>query len=342
MSRTCSQIRIAILSLVLGSVLAMTIPQDASAENINKTIYAVFWYGCEEICQGFQDHIAQLNINAEIIIRNADRDKTRLPSFLDEARSLGADLILSWGTSVTLGLTGTLDDIDDPQFNNDIPQVFTFVADPVGSRIVESLDKTGRANITGTFSRVPESVNIVAIRSYLPTFKRLGLLYNRNERNSVLKFNEITQLAKQMNFELVALEMELDQNGQPQVEDIPDKMAELKASEVDFIYLGSSSFLDLNRDVFTGSAVANGIPVLSPYERLVRDSHALLSVAARLYDVGRLAGEQAERILVDGIPPGDLPVTRMTDFAYVVNMDVARKLNLFPSVDILQIAETVK
>src|SRR3546814_12483734 len=66
-----------------------------------------------------------------------------------------------------------------------------------------------------------------------------------------------------------------------------------------------------------------------------------MSVAARYYDVGRLAGEQAEKILVDGISAGELPDAQMTNFAIVTNMDVARKLQLFPPIDLLQIAQTV-
>ena len=46
-------------------------------------------------------------------------------------------------------------------------------------------------------------------------------------------------------------------------------------------------------------------------------------------------------ILRDDVQPGDLPIKRVTDFAYVVNMDVARKLNIFPPVEILQVAETI-
>lgn len=328
------------VSLVLISVLFLAFIQPANAVSVKKKIYAVFWRGCEELCHGFQDYIKK-NLNAEIIIRDAAGDKTRLLGFLEEARATNVNLILTWGTSVTLGITGTLDDINDSRFNNEIPHVFTVVADPVGSQIVESLDRTGRQNITGTFNRVPESVNISTIRSYLPTFKRLGLLYNTNEPNSVLKFKEISELANEMDFELTALEIDLNDDGLPNVENIAVKMRVLKEKNVDFIYLGSSSFLDSNRDIFTGSAVDNGIPVLSPYERLVRDSQALLSIAADYYELGKIAGGQAEKILVDGVVPGELPVVKMTDFAYVVNMEVARKLNIFPSVAILQIAETV-
>jgi putative ABC transport system substrate-binding protein len=185
-------------------------------------------------------------------------------------------------------------------------------------------------------------VNINTIRSYYPAFKRLGLLYNTNENNSVVKMQEIAKLAGEMDFEFVALELELGADGKPKSESIPLRMAELDAAGVDFIYLGSSSFLDVHRDLFTQSAVDHGIPVLSPYERLVRDSHALLSIAARYTDVGALAGRQVKSILVGGNKPGDLPVLSVDQYAYVVNMTTAKKLNMFPSVEILQIAETVE
>jgi putative ABC transport system substrate-binding protein len=324
--------------LLCGALLGA---QPSFAQSTQKTILGVFWRGCEEACRGFQDYLAERNIDARFVIRDAARDEAKLPVFLEEARRMKANLILTWGTSATLGVAGTLDDADDPRFNNDIPQVFTVVADPVGARVVETLDKTGRHNVTGTFNRVPEAVNINTIRSYLPSFKRLGLLYNANEPNSLLKRQEIADLTRKLDFELVDLELPLGDDGKPRVADIPARIAMLKEQGVDFIYLGSSSFLDVNRDVFTVAAVENGIPVLSPYERLVRESQGLLSIAARYYDVGRLAARQAERILVDGQVPGDIPVARMTDFAYVINMAVARKLNLFPPVAILQFAETV-
>lgn len=329
--------------LLLGTFLGLaTLTAPSGAGAAAKLIYGVFWRGCEEACRGFQDYIAEAGIDAEIVIRDAEQDAGRLPGFLAEAREMDADLILSWGTSATLGIAGTLSDVGDSRFNDDIAQVFTVVADPVGAGVIESLERTGRANVTGTFNRVPESVNINTIRSYFPGFRRLGLLYNANEPNSLLKRDEIAALAREMDFELVAIELPLEPEGQPRPEDIPATVADLKEEGVDFIYLGSSSFLDNNRDVFTGAAVEHGLPVLSPYERLVRDSQALLSVAARYYDVGRLAAAQAEKILVDGVAPGDLPVARMTEFAYVINMDVAKKLDLYPPVAIIQIAEIVE
>lgn len=330
------------LIAVVASVLFWPLAHAVAQAKKTFTIYMVMWRGCEEACNGFKDYIGEKGIDANLVIRNANRDKSKLPGFVEEARSLHADLVITWGTSVTRGIAGTLSDRGDSRFINDTPLVFMVVADPIGSKIIESYEKTGRDNVTGTRNRVPESVNIMTIRSYYPAFKRLGILYNTNENNSVVKVKEVAALAKKMNFELVALELELGEDGKPRSESIPVRMADLRAAGVDFIYLGSSSFLDVHRDIFTKSAVDHGMPVLSPYERLVRDSHALMSIAARYQDVGALAGRQAKSILVDGKKPGDLPVLSVDQYAYVVNMTTAKRLNMFPSVEILQFAETVE
>jgi putative ABC transport system substrate-binding protein len=326
----------------IGFALVVATWASMASADDQKLIYAVFWEGCEHACNGFKDAIADSGLDAEILIRGAEQDKARLPGFVQEARALGADLVLTYGTSVTLGMAGTLEDVGEDRFIQDIPLVFMQVADPFATRIAESFEGSGRGNLTGTFNRVPESVNIEVIRAYDPSFQRLGLLYNSNERNSVLKRDELQALSETMGFELVAMELDPGNDGAPGPAVIPLRMAELRDRGIDFMYLGSSSFLRVNGALFTASALENGIPVLSPYENLVRDHDALLSIAARAYDVGVLAAQQALRILRDGATPGDLPIAQVTDFAYVVNMRVARDLGRFPPFTFMQIAEVTE
>ncbi len=330
-----------VLFLVLLSSILFSVFTEGKS-NDKKLIYAVLWRGCEEACKSFTDSIINSELNAEIIYRNADGEKSHFTEWAEEARSLKADLVLTWGTSTTLGLAGTLDDINSHIFINKIPLVFMIVADPIGSRIIENYSKTGRDNITGTRNRPPDSVYIKAIRSYLPKFKKLGMLYNSNEPNSVQKVSEVLDLAKEMNFELLSLDLRLGADGLPVLEDITIKMKQLKSGGVDFVYMGSSSFLREYQDMYTESAINSGLPVLSPYENTVTDSNALLSVAARYEDVGKLAGEQALMILKEGKKPGDLPVRSVSRYTYLVNMKVAKRLNLYPSVEILQFAELIE
>lgn len=331
--RTC----VGTIATALMFALQATVP--AQAERL--TIYMALWRGCEEACQGFKESIVNSGMDVEFIERDADRDKSKLAGFVQEARTIRPDLVLTWGTTVTLGMAGTLNDAENPQYLTELPVLYMVVADAVGSGIIQSFEQTGRSNVAGVHNRVPEEININAIHTYFPGFRKLGMLYNPSEANSVGKVDEIRDLSKTMDFELVAIAFDLDAKGQPRLETVSEKLQALRDEGVDFVYVGSSSFIERNGEAFTAAALQAGLPVLSPYERLVTEAHALLSVSSRYYAVGELAARQARRILVDGISPGKLPVLAMTQFAFVINMRSARQLKLFPPLELLQIAETV-
>jgi putative ABC transport system substrate-binding protein len=215
------------------------------------------------------------------------------------------------------------------------------VADPVGAKIIESYESSGRPHITGTRNRVPEEVQMKAIRAYRD-FKRIGLIYNTNEQNSVLNVKTMRSVAKKMQFELVEAALDLNESGKPTLESIQRKIAELKEKNVDFIYVGSSSFLMAHRDQFTSTALEMGMPVAAAYEAMAAKSNALLAVASRYYNVGKLAGYQAEQILVEKIAPGDIPIRSLSRFSYVINMRTAKRLKLFPPLSVLRYAEVIE
>jgi len=303
-------------------------------------IYMAVWRGCEDACRGFQDYFRQEGIAANFIIRDANRDKTRLPGFVREAKELKVDLVITWGTSVTVGMIGTLADRDPVRHITDIPVVFMIVADPAGAGLIENYESSGRPNITGTRNRVPEEVQMKAIRAYR-YFKRLGILYNPNELNSVLNLEKIRKLARDMRFNLFEKSIDLNQNGKPILESVPQKIKELKDRNVAFVYVGSSSFLMRHRDYLTNSAIEQGVPIVSAYEAMARKSNALLAVASRYYSVGKLAGFQAKNILIKKLAPIDLPILSLSRYSYVINMETARKLKLYPPIKVLRYAEIV-
>lgn len=304
-------------------------------------IMIVTWNGCEQACQGFQDYLQQRGLDVEYQMRDAGGQSQRLNQIRDEALASPPDLILTYGTNVSRAIAGTLPEALASGGASSIPKIFMIVADPVGAGLIKSLDDPGRPDLTGTFNRVPETVNIETIRSYLPSFKRLGMLVNRDEKNSLAKRDEMEALGRSMGFELLSADIALAADGKPLVSDIAPKVAQLKTAGADFLYLGSSSFLREQREAFTSTALAYSLPVLSPYEMMVRDSQALISVAARYYEVGQLAGELARTVLQDGVNAGRLPIARMTRFAVTINMSVAKKLGKIPPIELLQVAETV-
>ena len=74
---------------------------------------------------------------------------------------------------------------------------------------------------------------------------------------------------------------------------------------------------------------------------MVRESHGLIALAAAYYNVGRLAGYQAEEILARGKTPGDMEVLGLDRFTVLVNIDTARELELYPPMLLLRYAEIV-
>jgi len=260
-----------------------------------------------------------------------------LEEIIGQARTGGWDLVLTWGTTVSLAALGTLSDPREPL---GVPVVFTNVTDPVGSGLVEGTGGSGRAGIAGTLSVVPDDVQINAIRSYRP-MRRLGVAYNTDEPNSVTSVERLRALAGPMEFELVEVEIPKNADGRPDPASIPDVIARLADAKVDFVYIGSSSFLLSHVKAFTEAAVAAGLPVAAAGEIPIRQGAGLLGVVSPIFVVVLLAGAQAEKILFSGAVPEELPVAGLKDYAYLINIDTAKRLNLLPPMSLLRNAVIV-
>lgn len=331
-------------SLFRVGVMLMVLAMSASTANAQTsdnplTIVMVTFRGCEEACEGFKDYVEQFEVPAEVIVIDIARDRDRIPGIRDEVRAIGPDLLVTWGTSVTRGMIGTVDD-SDAALVSGIPTVFMIVADPVGANVVTSLKNPGRHYVTGTINRVPEEIQMGVLAQYRP-FDRIGVIYNDDELNSVLKAEEIVRVGEDQGFEVVSRILRNGADGSPLVEDISVAVADLAESGVDFLYVGSSSFLLSNADLLTGAALDEGLPLATAYEAMVRDSDALIALANAYYNVGQLAGRQAERILVDGATPGDLEVIGLDRFTVLINIDTAAKLSLYPPMLLLRYAEII-
>lgn len=328
------------LFITLGLFTMIVAPLHA-AQTVDPPfeIFIVTFRGCEEACDGFLDYLDASDMDVSVTLRDIDRDRELLPDLVGEVNEARPDLLVTWGTTVTLGMIGTIAD-GGSGFVEGVPTVFMIVADPVGAGIVTSLEASGRPLVTGTRNRVPESTQMEILAEYRP-FTKIGLVYNDTEVNAVLKAEEIHALGADLGFEVVERIVAVDAVGNPDVGDIEAAVADIAALGPTFLYLGSSSFLLENADAFTSAAIAHGLPVATAYDAMVRDSKALISVASAYYNVGQLAGFQAERILSDGEHPGDMEVLGLDRFTVLVNMETARELELYPPMLFLRFAEIV-
>ncbi|MBC7906328.1 MAG: ABC transporter substrate-binding protein [Rhodospirillaceae bacterium] len=322
----------------LGAAAACAAPAVAAPEKRAKPfrIYMALFRGWEECAQGFKDYFTNQGIPVELIVRDAAQDKSKLPEFVAEAKSLGVDLVFTWGTTVTQEMLGTIDSVDPTKHITHIPAVFAIVSQPVGSKMVPNLKSSGR-NITGTSYLVPIETQVNLIQSYRP-LNRLGIVYNTLEKNSVGAVDELTELGKQMNFTISAVPVDLV-DGKPSVTTIPAKVAKVKADGVDFLYIPPDTFLNVNRDILTQAALDQKLPTFAAAENPVLNSMALFGGVYRYYTVGQLTAYKAEQILVHKKAPADIPIDPPKRLSLIINMPVVRQLGFYPPMNLLGLAE---
>ena len=180
----------------------------------------------------------------------------------------------------------------------DIPVVFTAVTDPVGAQLVRSLEKPG-ANVTGVSDMAPVAEHVALIREIVPSVKRLGVVYNPGEPNSV-------SLVK-------ALKDEAQKAGLTVVEATATKSADAQSAARSLVGKADAVYVPLDNTVVSAleSVVAVGQQAKLPVFSADTDSVARGAVASIGFDyrqVGRQTGEVVARIL-KGDKAVDVPVT---------------------------------
>ena len=291
-------------------------------------IYAITFRGMTDVEKGFSEYFSTRKIPVQITYRDLNRDATRMPGFLEEIRATRPDLIYTWGTSVTLGVTGPYDAVVPTQHITDIPVVFTLVASPTLAKIVQDVKAPGR-NITGVTHVGPTDAQIRAMAQYRQ-FQTLGVIYTPTEKNSLVVMDEIRKLARDLGFKLVERTFRLDAARKPTGDGAADLVREIKEAGAQWLYLPPDSFLGtLAEGVIIPTAMQLGLPTFASTEQLM-EAGALSGLVCRYYNVGQFTAHKAEQILVGKQAPGTIPVETLTRMSYQIRMPAARRLNLPP------------
>lgn len=294
-------------------------------------VYMILFRGETEVEAGFHQWFNDNRHEAEFLVRSVDLDASRVPGLLDEARSWHADLIYTWGTPVTMAVA-------EREF--DIPILFTMVSAPIASGLVRNLASSQR-NMTGVSHVVPASLQMNAIRNYR-RFDRIGAIFNPNEVNARVAVRDMRTEVERSAAEFICRPVPLDDAGRPRPDAIPGLLRELVGLGAQLLYVGPDTFLSTHRMLLTETALALGLPVFAAAEVTLRDARALFGLVAGYNNVGRLTAHKAAQILYHRAKPAAIPIETPGTYAYLVNMDVARQLDMMPPARVLQIAEQLK
>lgn len=295
--------------------------------------------GENEAERGFRDYLSDAGVRIDVTARSVGRNPANVAQVLASLPELAPDLIYTRGATMTLAVVGPYDAPDPSAYVRDRPVVFALVAAPVQAKIVSSLDHPG-GNVTGAMHVVPVAVQLRAMQSYRP-FRKIGALYSPAEGNAVGLLDQMRAYCAANDAELLTRTFQSGPDGQPVADGVENLVAELKAEGADWLYLLPDTFGGSILNRISPAALGAGLPMFGATEMAVRQGGALVGLVSRYYAVGQLAGAKAMEVLVARTPVRDIPIGTLKRFSLIININTAKKLGIYPPIEMLNYAEVV-
>ncbi len=176
-----------------------------------------------------------------------------------------------------------------------IPVVYSAVTDPVAAQLVPSMDPSG-TNVTGVSDALELDKQIELIQQVVPDAKRVGMVYNPGEANSVVVVERLREL-------LPDHDMSLVEATAARTVDVGAAARSL-VGKVDVIYTNTDNNVVSAYESLVKVGNDAQIPLIaSDTDSVPRGAIAALSV--NYGDLGLQTGEMVVRIL-EGEDPGEI------------------------------------
>jgi putative ABC transport system substrate-binding protein len=256
------------------------------------------------------------NLKTEVRAGLGNAADTR--KFAQELVALVPDVIFVSGVGP---LTGLL------EATRTIPIVFTSVADPVGTGVVESMSRPG-GNATG-FIQFEYSLSgkwLELLKEIAPGVMRAAVLRDQTETAGVGQFAVIQSVASSLGVEVVPVNVR-------DPDEIGRAVTAFARTGPCGMVVTASALTLVHRDRIIALAARLRLPAVYP-RRLYVDAGGLTSYGFDVVDQYRRAAAYVDRIL-KGEKPADLPVQAPTRYELAINLKTAKALGLDIPVSLL-------
>ncbi|MBS8239334.1 ABC transporter permease [Marinobacter lipolyticus] len=211
-----------------------------------------------------------------------------------------------------------------------IPVVFSAVTDPVGAKLVSSLEQPG-ANITGVTDMLPIERHIDLLQRIMPDAKNIGTVYNPGEANSVA-------LVELLEERLAARGMTLVKGAATKTSEVLGAARSL-VGKADAIYLTTDNTVISAAEAVVSVGERAKIPVFAADTATVSRG-AVAALGFDYYDLGRQTGSMVARIL-NGATPATMPVESVDALNLFVNPDAGERMGITLSDELLSDAQEI-
>ncbi|OZI71133.1 ABC transporter substrate-binding protein [Bordetella genomosp. 12] len=214
----------------------------------------------------------------------------------------------------------------------DVPVVYSAVTDPVAAQLVPSMGASG-TNVTGVSDLLALDKQIELIKKVVPDAKRVGMVYNPGEANSVVVVKQLQELLPKSGMTLV-------EAAAPRTVDVASAARSL-IGKVDVIYTNTDNNVVSAYEALVKVGNDAKIPLIaSDTDSVKRGAIAALGINYR--DLGVQTGKIVVRIL-KGEKPGAIPSETSTKLELYVNPGAAAKQGVtLPEALVKSAAQVIK
>ena len=310
---------VVIIAVVIGFFIYQTMNTPAKtakkAEDKVQTVGILQFVShpaLDTITKGVKDALKEAGYkegkNLKIVFQNGQADQSKLATMSQQLVDKKADVLVGVATPAAQSLANT---------TKDIPIVLGAVTDPVGAKLVASLDNPG-GNVTGVSDQPPVASQIKLGKELLPDAKTVGMLYSSTEVNSKYQVNEASKTAESLGMAVkeypVASTNEIAQTVQ------------VMCQNVDFIYIPLDNTIANAMQAVVGEANKSKTPIITSVDTMVEQG-GLATVGIDQYTLGKKTGQMVVQIL-KGADPSVTPVYTFKEGVTVLNEKQAEFLGI--------------
>lgn len=275
--------------------------------------------------QGFIDRLAELGYEegTDVVydIQSAQGDFGTALTIAQKFAADGVDLVLAIATPAAQAAVQVL---------RDTPILITAVTDPVAAELVDSIERPG-TNVTGTSDLTPVRAQLELLTMLAPSARRVGVIYNAGEVNSVVQVNLAKAAAADLGLEVV----EATAANSSEVL----SAAQSLVGRVDALYVPTDNTVVSAIESVVLVAERARLPLIAG-EDLSVEQGALATVGIDYYQLGRQTADMALRVL-QGENPAEMSIEYQNEINLVVNLSAAQRMGVTIPEDLLANAARV-
>ncbi len=243
-------------------------------------------------------------------------DRNENKTLIKRIKESSPDLILAIGLDSILNI--------ESKFPN-TPIVYCMIMNP------ENYSFSNRSNIYGVKLKVPIKDQIETLRLVMPDMKRLGVLYNPENTEKIIK--ESRKIFNQFDIDLESTIARSEKS-------VPYAFRKI-INKIDALWLIPDETVVTNHSFkfFVLSAFANNLPLIAHSEKLVQ-AGALVALCPDYFDIGRQAAVMANEIL-SGVKVFLMQTANPESRNLIINLNTASRIGFHIPIEIVNSANKV-